>query len=614
MKQTIYAMSVVVALALSGCGSNSSIDPAKPVEVDNDTGTVDELNVSTAVVVINEKEISLSNNSQTITIPVKVYDKNTNAPYKEGKVRVKLPSKVLEGTDVGYFNEYEVDVSSSGIAEFTYTGPQDLKKEIDSGNTESIFEFYHVDNPTQKADLTVKYEPTSDYVPVNYTLSSVSDNNKYVMGLKETKSFTIYLKDDSGNLIDNADIKKITINDENVPVGTLINPSNNEKTDSLVYEDDDAVNTKSFTIDTDEVSGLLPIDIKVDFKDANDEMKSIEIKMNITVFSGPATALSISYAGVEADTAHAKFIEKFVITATDAYNNPVNTKPFIATGAMVEYAVDGSSDDGVRDTTSPRLWHGKFDDYHGKIEPTGDNKAQFEVGSDVFKYVDYDNDKMVVFGAGYVYEALGKWDIEQVSDSVIGFKDNYFGQEREDLFYAVGHNNRQDLCADDGREYVGTMKSDTYQLDDTGSVLVEFNYDYHLTGKDIMVWVNFTGYQADNADGNKSTRIGEARKHTLRGMGLTTPNSYTIPKETDDESTYRFNIHHQDVAEWYQNGHFGFVVTGKCTVGEIIDWSNYHDARSCSNEGVAYVDINVSNPSDNECVVSLGNIVVSPEF
>ena len=302
-------------------------------------------------------------------------------------------------------------------------------------------------------------------------------------------------------------------------------------------------------------------------------------------------------------------MEKFAITVTDAYNNPVNTKPYIATGAMVEYAVDGSSGTGSRDTTSPRLWHGA-NDSHGELKGIGGNKAQFETAADIFKYVDFSNDKLVIFGAGYVYEALGKWDIsDSGSDNILDLKDDYTGSDRTGLFFAVGHNNRQDLCKTDGTEYVGTMKASNYQLDDNGHALIEFEYDYHLTGKDVMVWVNLTGYQADN---NSSGRIGEAKKHTLRGNGLMSRESYLV-KAGSTGVELHFNVHHENAPEWYRNGHFGFAYKG-CKVENIIDSSNRHDARVCTNGAVAYVDLNVSNPSADDCTISLVDIAVSSEF
>ena len=119
--------------------------------------------------------------------------------------------------------------------------------------------------------------------------------------------------------------------------------------------------------------------------------------MNIVVFSGPPTAMSISYAGVEQNATVAKYIEKFAVTVTDAYNNPVNTQPYIAVGAIVEFAVDGSSATGERNEASPRLWHG-LNDPHGTLEAIGGNRAQFTTASDIFNHVDINNERLVVFG------------------------------------------------------------------------------------------------------------------------------------------------------------------------------------------------------------------------
>jgi len=567
-----------------------------------------DVNISMPMVVINTKSIDLTNNSQTLTIPVKVFEENTITPYTTGKVKVKLPNKVIDGVDVGYFNEYEVEVGSNGIAEFIYTGPQNLKELIEKGDLNSTFEFYHLENSTQRASVTVLYKPANDYVPSNYILTSVSDDDKYTMGLEKIKSFTIYLKDDKGNLIDDSQINKITITAENTPVGKLINPDTTEKLGVLVYEgDEQATNKKSFTIDTDTISGLLPININVSFTDANGDNQTISTKMNITVFSGPPTALSISYVGVEHNATIGKFIEKFAVSAVDAYNNPINTRPYISTGAMVEYAVDGSSFTGERTTHSPRLWHGRLDS-KAKIVAIGGNKAQLETPYDSFKYVDFDNDKLVVFGKSYVYEALGKWDIKPNSDNILDLVDDYTGITRDGLYYAVGHNNRQDLCSNDAREYVGKMMSDTYQLDDTGNVLIEFAYDYHLTGKDIMVWVNLTGYQADT---NEMTRIGEAQKHTLRGMGLVSLQQYKLPGFAKNVECY-FEIQHKNIPEHYRNGHFAWRYKG-CQVDGILDYSNFYDARDCINT-TAFIDLNVSNPSPKDCIIELVDIETSPEF
>jgi hypothetical protein len=570
-----------------------------------------DLNISVPIVVVSNtyKDINLTQNSQNIQMEIQVFEQATNAPYTSGNVKVSLPSSVIEGTDVGSFDEYTVAVGSNGKAVFNYTGPQDLQSLIDNNETNAIFDFSHEDNPTQEDNITVNYSLNGGYVPSNYIITTSSSDGKQTMGLQILKSFTLYLKDDRGILVEDSDIKRITIRSKNTLVGQLINSSTGNNEEQLDFNASDAVNSKSFSVQTYTLSGLLPIEITAEFNDANGNSQTKSIIMNIVVLSGPPTAMSISYAGVEQNSTGAKYIEKFVVTVTDAYSNPVNTKPYIATGSMVEYAVDGSSSSSERSTKSPRLWHG-LNDSHGDLNTISGNKAQFETAADVFSYVDFNNDKLVVFGSGYVYEALGKWDItDSGSANILDLKDDYTGSDRTGLFFAIGHNNRQDLCKTDGTEYVGNMKATNYQLDDNGHALLEFEYDYHLTGKDIMVWVNLTGFQADN---NTTGRIGESKKHTLRGNGLITPNSYLV-KSGSSNNILHFDIHHENAAEWYINGHLGYATTG-CQVDSVIQSSNSYDARSCMNDQVVFVDLNVSNPFKDDCAITLTNIAVSSEF
>ncbi len=579
----------------------------------NSVGGGVDTNVSVPVVVISNayENINLTSNSQNVQMEIQVFEKGTNTPFTTGNVKVSLPDSVLTGTDVGSFTEYIVPVGANGRATFNYTGPQDLQSLDAAGETGASFAFYHEENSESREGITVTYDLSSGYIPANYVLTTSSADGNQTMGLQIMKTFTLYVKDDQGTLVDDADITQIVIESKNTLVGKLVDAANGgANVPVLPLNGVDAVNSKSFPVQTYTLSGLLPIEITVTFNDANGASTTLTLNMNIVVFSGPPTAMSISYAGVEQNSTIAKYIEKFAVTVTDAYNNPINTKPYVAVGSMVEYAVDGSSVTGTRNTASPRLWHGSNDSY-GDLKGIGGNKAQFETATDIFKYVDFSNDKLVIFGSGFVYEALGKWDIKYSgSDNILDLKDDYSGSDRIGLFYAVGHNNRQDLCAMDARQYVGNMKATNYQLDDNGHALIEFEYDYHLTGKDIMVWVNLTGFQADNGN---TGRIGEAKKHTLRGAGFTSPEGYSL--KSGDSGQFRFTIEHENTSEVYSNGHFSTATLGACTVTSIIDYSNNYDARECSNTK-GYIELDVINRTDKDCTIQLddASIVVTPEF
>ncbi|HIE02556.1 MAG TPA: hypothetical protein EYP59_20100, partial [Thiotrichaceae bacterium] len=325
-------------------------------------------NVSVPVVVISKKNITLTQNSETREMEIQVFDKGTNTPYTTGNVKVSLPDNVLTGTDVGSFTEYIVPVDANGKAIFNYTGPQDIQSLVDAGETAASFAFYHEENSENRGGITVTYDLSSGYIPANYVLTTSSADGKQTMGLQTMKTFTLYLKDDQGTPVDDADITQIDIESKNTLVGKLVDTANGGANVSiLTFNGANAVNSKSFPVQTYTLSGLLPIEITVNFNDANGVSKKLTINMNIVVFSGPPTAMSISYAGVEQNSTTAKYIEKFAVTVTDSYNNPVNTKPYVAVGAMVEYAVDGSSGTGTRNTTSPRLWHG-LNDTHGNLE------------------------------------------------------------------------------------------------------------------------------------------------------------------------------------------------------------------------------------------------------
>ena len=572
-----------------------------------------ESNVTIPYLVIDKntyKEINITQNSQTLRIEVRVLEQGTNAPYTKGAVKVELPPQVADGIDVGRFAAYEVPVESDGFARFDYVAPANIQALVDQNETNATFHFYHVANPTQKVDSTVVYDLKSGYIPSDYEIQTSSEDGEYTMGLTLLKQFTVYLKDDQGNDVPDSSITKLTLTSKNDLVGKILD-NNGNPVSELVLTGGNAVSGKSFSIDTDTYSGLLPIEIKYEFKDANNDDKSLTTIMNVVVFSGPPTAMSIAYTGVEVNATAGKYIEKFALTVTDAYNNPVNTRPYVAVGGMVEYAVDGSSATGVRNDSSPRLWHG-LNDSHGKIEAVGGDGAQFTSDTaDVFKYVDMSNDKLVVYGIGYVYEALGKWDIDSNDDTTLQLKDKYFGSNRSDLYFAVGHNNRQDVCSSDGTEYVGNMRATQYQLDSGGHALMEFEYDYHLTGKDIMVWANLTGFQADN---NHTGRIGEAQKHTLRGAGLYSvpTGGYTLDKNVTQ--TVSFEIHHDKVPEWYNHAHFGYQIQSGSTCQILnVESSNTLDARDCSYT-TAYIRFTLQAPSDKSCTFNIGDIATAPEF
>jgi len=405
-------------------------------------------------------------------------------------------------------------------------------------------------------------------------------------------------------------------------IAKILDTKTGTAVNSLILKNE---NNSAFTLKSEKLSGIVPLKVTIEFKDINDEVKTLSTIVNVRVMSGPPSAISVSYVSTGQDKERAKYEEKFAVSVTDEYGNKVNTQPYISVGAIVGYAVDGQAASSVETSNTKRLYYGKsaIDNSfaNGQIVTLGDeaNTTHFEdntaARSEVFKWVNAEGantDKLVVFGQGKNYEAMGKWDFSKLDDNTLSLEDDYFGIDRDNLSYAIGHNYYQDQCLDDGREWIGSTDSDSYQLDDEGTVIVSYKYDYHLTGKDALVWVNLNGYQADT---ETNTRIGEVTKHTLRGKGLASVPSggYFVDKNSTQIVT--FDIHHENAPEWYRNGHFGYdVVQHKCASVVEIDSINNHDARSCNNNGVAYITFEVNATEDASCNFNIDGILVSNEF
>ncbi len=589
-------------------------------------------NTSLPIVVVPNalREIVLDSNSKMIEIPIKVF--KDISPYAQGSVKVELPEKVLNGVDVGLFASYKVEVNEQGIANFNYTGPSNLQALISKDDNSSLFKFYHLENSENKQEMKVLYElPSDPHITRNYELDIVTNDN-FSMGIPEKeKTFTVVLKvkDSAGNnvALEDENITKITVESTNSPIAEILDTATGMLVDNLELT---AANNSPFILKSKKLSGLVPVEIMVEFTDANGDTQSLTTIVNVRVFSGPASAISISYVGTEQDIGRAKYIETLAISVTDEYGNKVNTRPNITLGAIVGYAVDGLEENGKESNETKRLFYGKSDveaDYaNGEVDVLGDSNVSttnFEDNTaervDVFQYVNAEGnntDKLVIFGERKNYEAMGKWDIEKINNNTLSLKDDYYGVDRSQLYYAVGHNYYQDLCREDGREWLGSTDSETYKLDDEGTVTVTYKYDYHLTGKDALIWVNLDGLQPDTGE---MTRVGETVKHTLRGTGLTKApfGGYNLQGGASGYGT--FIIWHENAPERYRNAHFGYAIqSGSNCRARLVATSNWFDARTCDNgqstDGTSYLTFFLEADPIIPCTFNIDRIMPSSEF
>ncbi len=524
-----------------------------------------------------------------------MFDSN-NVPVQSGNVNIIYPTEVASGVVVGNFSP-TTSVILNGIATFNYTGPDDLLSLIKAGYSGTSFEFYYENDITKAVKLSITYDPDPDQIVItSYKILFQPQNGSLTMSLKEIKPFSIAIVDKDNNLVADANINELNISLENIAIASLMDSSGN-KSSTLNYTSQNNI-TASLISST--ISGLIPLHVSGSFIDVNNNTVKVEDTFNIIVQSGPPTAISLSYIETDQDTSRAKFIEKFAISVTDKYFNPVNTNPNVSVGAIVGYAnYDDDKSHRIFVDSNPlaTLDNNSLNLNQNLIQTTSD--------------IDIYNDTLVTFGNGYTYPASGGWDFNEFNTSSIILNDGQFdGNTTANLGYAIGHNFRQDACIL-GTEWLGQTKlqDGVTTLDAKGTAVIELSYDYYLVGKDIVLYANIVG-QDNQLD--RKLKIGEAQKRTLRGHGVEVYGDLTITTETNTSKIFYAWV--KDTSEPYRNARFEFKTITESGNGEVNSTIHMPIEDCNGNNGHAYVEYSITADANSTFGISLENPVISSEF
>jgi len=596
MRLSYIFFSFFILLSTFGCSSNNSqSNGVKESSVTVDVNGSVNINFSGS----NTKELTL--NSEVVSIEISVIGSD-NTPYSDGEVFVVYPDKVQTGVDVGSFENTTVSITK-GKATFTYTGPKDLQSLVDKNDVSTVFGFYHSSSPLSVKDYTLTYSPIANQTVLEtYSLKSSLQDTNVTIGLESSKLASFYVEDNTNNRVEDSKMVSLTVEVLNQALIELEDTLGNSG-DKLVATADNEI---TLQLKTNTISGVVPIKATAVFKDVNDKETTISEVFNLVVLSGPPTAISISYVSTGQDEEYAKFQESLVVTVTDKYFNLVNTNPAITTGVIAGYARDIT---GVRrDVSGSRIYH-EPDSATTATLNASTKKFSANNGMD-FSFVDEDNDVLAVFGLGYSYDASGKWDFTTVgtsSSNELMITDDYDSNvSRSNLGFAIGNNFRQDQCRP--LEWLGTIKvaDGSSKLDSRGMAKLTLEYDYYLTGKDVVVWVNLVGFTAQTGTKGK---VGEAIKHTLRGNGL---EAVVVPVTDGD---YRVKVLISGTTEWYRNSRFGYDLKPSDNIQINSSSSSNADILDCSQlDGIAYVNFNVTSKDGKAGTVSVLNILPSAEF
>jgi len=625
LKSFIFA--VVFTITIVGCGSNNSDTPPASTSATQEGSTTTDTNESLAVDRIETnttvvpkstlvfesnqlvKEVNITQNGEKRTFVVQVWGTN-DQPFDGGNVRVAFPMTQIEkGVDVGSFTEYIVPCIK-GRATFEYNAPANI-----SGRSDSfVFGFYH-DDPASVApvqNVLFNMKPAGKQpVVTTYDMEVLPTNDKGTMELESIKEFTVKIVDKDGNEIGEKD-GNFTITNLSPSIADLVD-SNNNRIDALTINNTRRAN---FRVQSYKVSGTVPVKIQATFKDANGDNQSLEKVINQVILSGPPTAISISYASTAQDAEHAKFIEKIVVTATDKYFNRVNIHPAVSASLVVGYARDANTSNNTSNNKRRRLYFAPDESSTASLNKS-DNTVKVNGGVDLSD-VDVYNDILATFGTGYTYESSGKWDFNSsyvpTSSDVLGIIDD-IGKNENTLGYAIGHNNREDMCRT-GREWVGVVsyENNQTQLDENGMIVLDINYDYYLTGKDIVLAVNIIGNDANNSS---VVRIGESVKLTLRGHGLEAP---IVDIPANYSGPVYLDVWMKDTAEQYRNARFGYSVKAsdnidiKKAVAKYYVDANSTECNDKNGSGVAGVWVDINETQGKAGTIQLTNLIIGSEF
>ncbi len=337
------------------------------------------------------------------------------------------------------------------------------------------------------------------------------------------------------NLDNNSSVKadrvhSITIKSSDPSKVKLIDPNNyindnGEAHSELTFKEKNEID---LYIQTYNKSGVVNFDVDVNYTNNRGEIYDLQTRTSLVILSGAPTAFSINSAGVEYKEDTKWFEQKFLISASDKYNNIVNIASKINVSAMADF---------TRDTNGKRILYGKFSNIKGQIETDKEShSALLKTSTNIFDNIDTTRDFLLLFGNITANEALGKWDIDayNYSSNTLGLTDSYYGENHNDLGFAVGHNYYNEVCSSESKEWELNIDSTDgiYQLDNEGKTYVTLKFPAYMIGKKIALSVNFSG---------KEQRSGEVHFETLHSFqGVKTPEDITIDANTTTTITKSF--------------------------------------------------------------------------
>jgi len=456
-------------------------------------------------------------------------------------------------------------------------------------NTTNIIKFDSGFKPIEiDGNITVeKNVSTEDTTTIfDYGVELRPTDNKPKIKLNSKKRYKLFLFNlDRNETVQNDRVNSITIRSSDPSKVKLIDPNNylidnGEPKSELSFSKTNGID---LYIQTYTTSGVVNFEVSANYTNNRGEDYDINTTTSLVILSGEPTAFSINSAGVTYNQETKWFEQKFLISASDKYNNVVNTPSKINVSAMADFS---------RDKNGKRILYGKFSNTKGEIITDKEtHKAIFKSTTNILDNVDTDRDFLLLFGDVKAYEALGKWSIDPYNntDNTLELTDLYYGDNHNNLGFAVGHNYYNEICSSESKEWELKIDSTdgTYQLDNEGKTYVTLKFPVYMIGKKIALSVNFSGVKK---------RSGEVHFETLHSFqGVKAPEAIKIDANTSIPVTKSFAFEVDTGTEdrfWVKNARVvcstkaeNVAVTNLVENSEV---KNINDCGNSENGEVAY--------------------------
>jgi hypothetical protein len=412
-----------------------------------------------------------------------------------------------DGVDYGVFDRTTVTTDASGRAEITYTAPSALP------NAERNITFTEL-SQNISTDFILRFQNATESNATTYDIN-VSTENALEVDSEGRITITIHEVNNPNNRISPDYVYDVNLSSR------FVNLLDFNGTASYDYN---GTSVKVVGVKTKTLSGVALLDIRASIFDG-EKNTTISKTVPIVILSGPVTAISLVYVGVDFNPDKGLFEERWMIHAVDKYANPAREGLPLYPTLISDHKIVVVGRD--------------YNNYLGEIRKTV--PTQFYDASKDFTSVDPVTDRLIIMPyASDTTERsdksyLGDWTISNLIDqNTLELNESYYGETTDKLRYVIGDEKRIIRDTITVADIKSMDPSGTYKTDVNGNIPFVITYDPLLVGHTFAL-------SAKAYDDNNGYRSGTAIRTAFKGLGFTS-SKVTVKNDGNTHNSEKMTI------------------------------------------------------------------------